>query len=599
MVRYTKESLETLRSRIDLTDVLSQHMDLKRSGASYKALCPFHDEKTPSFMVQKGDSHYHCFGCGAHGDAIQFLMQHVKMGFTDAVEYLAERYSVPLEKMAASSREGHLSKGRIKEALFDASLFYAFFLLHTEEGGKALQYLYGRGLDLAFLERFSIGLSPKQEGLMRKVLHARGFSDEVLVHAGLLVERAGRLREFFTERVMFPIHDAMGNVIGFSARKIDEKTFGGKYINTTETELFKKSKILFGLHHCRRRIIKEKHAIIVEGQLDALRLIYHGFDYTVAALGTAFGEAHVHELVKLGVTRTFLLFDGDTAGQNASLKVGQLLQKEGVDVYVGTFEKGVDPDACLLRQGSHAIMKILMSAKEYLSFLVDSHTKTGGFSSPAEKNRTLQDIVQQIREWENPIMVHESIKKLASLIQVPEELLGVESRKIPFFTMNKSAHAAKEDERNNGIDPDRILETDFLRWLLICWKSNKEVVLFSLKTIQPSELRDRVVQKMYAYIAEHYDGQKELDFLDLRSSIDDEGIEEVLCQVFVKKVHPERALQLQCEVMQRIKERNWMSERQELMLQIHSGQGSEEEMRLLAGKFDTLNRERPSVLSST
>src|ERR1700733_5486077 len=359
MARFTNESLQQLKTRINLEEVLSQHVQLKRSGSGFKALCPFHDEKSPSFVVNKGDTNYHCFGCGAHGDAIAFLMQHLKLGFSDAVQQLAERFHVTLEVAEGKSDEKGPSRPRVKDALDAACRYYQALLLYTEEGHQALSYLFKRGISLDFIYAFRVGCASKQSGLLRSYLHSLGFGDEELVDAGLLTDRK---REFFYDRITFPILDPAGAVIGFSARKYKETTTGGKYINSRETAVFKKSKVLFGLHHSRRKIIKQKQAIIVEGGLDALQMIYNGFDTTVAALGTTFGEAHVHELVHLGVTRVFLLFDGDDAGQAAAVKVGHLFQKQSVEVHVATLGSGSDPDSLLAKEGPIAISKALVHA---------------------------------------------------------------------------------------------------------------------------------------------------------------------------------------------------------------------------------------------
>lgn len=209
---FTQESLETLRQRIDIIEVLSPYVELKRSGASYKGLCPFHDEKSPSFIVQKGDSHYHCFGCGAHGDSIQFLMTHVKMGFSDAVETLAQKFNVPLQHAEGGSKEDAVNKGALKRAAETACQLYEFFLLHTEEGHEALRYLYSRGIDLDFIKQFRIGYAPTQHGLLQTVMHEKRVSNQTLLDAGLVSQSdSGRWRDFFSDRITFPICDASGS----------------------------------------------------------------------------------------------------------------------------------------------------------------------------------------------------------------------------------------------------------------------------------------------------------------------------------------------------------------------------------------------------
>ncbi len=593
MVRFTKESLDQLRSRIDLAEVLSQHIDLKRAGASFKALCPFHEERSPSFVVNRGDTHYHCFGCGAHGDAIQFLMQHLRLSFGDSVQQLAERFQVHLEQVeGGSTHTKSVNKPRLKEALDAASRFYQTILLHTEEGRRALDYLASRTIDLDFINAFQVGLSPKQEGLFRKYMHQAHFTDDDLIEAGLLVDRGGKLREFFSERVMFPILDVQGQTIGFSARKISESTFGGKYINTSETPLFKKSRILFGLAASRRRIIKQKQAIIVEGGLDALRMIYHGYDLTVAALGTAFGEDHAHELASLGVTRVFLLFDGDTAGQEASVKVGNLFQKRGIEVCVAELAPGQDPDSLLVKRGPAAITEALLEAKEYLAFLWQHYSKNLHADSPAEKNSIVQELVLRVRDWNNPVMVHESLKKISSLTGIPEEMLGLDVVKprTLFFKQSISKNATSE------IDPDRILEQDLLRWLIIMGPSSSEFALMCHKNITAEDFRLDIAKQVYTRVLSCLLEDKPLDLLGITVDIEHDDIQLFLSEILNKKVNREKAKEHFTETIMRIKERNWMHERESVKMKIHLGKASEDELMQLVKQFDDIKKRVPELV---
>ena len=591
MVRYTKESLDKLRSRIDLSEVIGQHIDLKKAGGAMKALCPFHEERSPSFVVNRGDQHYHCFGCGAHGDAIQFLMQHVRLSFSDAVQQLAERFSVHLEQVDSRGGDVKLAnKSRLKELLDAASRFYQAYLLYSEEGQAALDYLVSRGITLDFIEAFQVGLSPKQEGPFKKYMHQLHYSDEELIEAGVAADRGGKIRDFFQERLMFPIQDAAGSCIGFSARKFHEATFGGKYINTSETPLFKKSRVLFGLAQTRRRIIKQKQAIIVEGGLDALRMIYNGFDLTVAALGTAFGEDHAHELCQLGVARVYLLFDGDTAGQEASIKVGNLFQKRGVEVLVAALGDGQDPDSLLAKDGPLAITQSLLDAQEYLAFLWRHYTKTLHTDSPAEKNKIVQEIVLRIREWDNAVMVHESLKKLSALTEIPEELFGIDvlqPRTVHFKRSVKQVDDAKE------IDPDRILEQDLLRPLLLFGHAD---ALFTLcqKNIQPTDFRTPIAKGLYEKLVANLAKKESLDLLMLA---DEEETETFLSEVLNKKINHEKVEEQLQATIQRIKERNWMHDRESIKMKIHSGNASEDELMLLVKQFDELTKQIPQVVA--
>ncbi len=590
MALFNKASLEALKQKVDLIEVLSSHMELKRSGAAYKGLCPFHDEKSPSFIVQRGDSHYHCFGCGAHGDAIQFLMAHQKMSFSDAVESLAQRFSVHLEVVEEGKEKKGPDKALLKEALEIACQFYHFALLHSEEGHSALHYLYDRGIELDFIRFFKIGLAPKQPGMLRKVMQQKKIRDDVLVEAGLLaISQEGRYRDFFSDRILFPILQA-GDVIGFSGRKYKEETFGGKYINTPETALFKKSRVLFGLSFCRKRIAKERKAIIVEGQIDALRLIWQGFNITVAGQGTAFGEGHVKELVQLGVNLVFLALDSDQAGQEASAKIGHLIQKEGIEVRVLSLPPGDDPDSFLRRNGSLAFLELMEKASDYLTFLISHLGRQIDLHSPAGKNELITNATKMIREWDHPVMVHETLRKLAGVMQVPEEIVGIGQEPVAHFLIKKSASIASEK-----IDPDRILETDLLRWLLLYHQEFPHFIAQAQANLKEEDFRIPICRKIFLRFMENALQNRPSDLLSLAIDLDNAEAQLVLSSLIQKKIHKERGNQQFIETIQKILDRNWMEKREAIKIKIQSGQCSDEEIHALAKLFDELRRSPPIV----
>jgi len=591
---YRKESLELLRQRVNLVEVMSSHIDLKGAGATYKALCPFHDEKTPSLMIQKGDTHYHCFGCGAHGDAIQFLMAHQKFSFYEAVENLAQRFGVHLEVVEGSGESKGPAKALLKEALEYACQFYRFILLHTPEGHEALQYLYSRGLDLDFINHFSIGLAPKQSGLFRKMMHAKYIKDETLLEAGLITKNQNdNYRDFFSDRITFPIHSAIGSVIGFSARKYKEDTFGGKYVNTPETPLFKKSQVLFGLHLSRKKIAKVRKAIVVEGQVDALRLIQAGFNITVAGQGTAFGEGHVKELLNLGVEQVYLALDNDNAGLEAACKIGNLFQKEGVGVSVVALPEGSDPDSYLNEMGPQAFLQLLESSSDYLTFLVKYYSKNTPMDSPAAKSQLVQTISKQIRQWEHPLMVHESLRKLAQLTHVPEEIIGVGQDYTQNIYIKKQASIGLQT-----IDPDRILESDFLRWILLLGGSFPWFIDLARLNVQLADMHVTVCREIYQTFMENTNREHTCDLLQLISTLDDVEGQLVLAELLQKKVNKEKAEECFKETIQKLLVRNWMEKREEIKLKLQSGRCSEDEVSVLVKEFDALKRLPPELITS-
>lgn len=590
MGTFSRESLELLRSRIDLIEVLSPYVKIQRSGASYKALCPFHEEKTPSFIIQSGDSHYHCFGCGAHGDAIQFLMAHLRMSFVEAVEMLAERFNVVLDEVERTDQPKGVPKKLLKEALDQACHFFQFYLLHTPEGQIALEYLYSRGIDLAFIQQFQLGFAPREDRFFFEVMRAQKISDAVLKEAGLLTQNG---RVFFSDRVTIPILDAVGSVIGFSARKIRPETFGGKYINTPETALFKKSKVLFGLSYSRKRIAKERQAIIVEGQIDCLRLIFNGFDYTVAGQGTAFGEEMVKELIQVGVRQVYLALDGDGAGQEAALKIGHLFQKEGIDVRVVRLPEKCDPDLILQEKGPKDWQERIDESIEYLPFMIEMFSKTINVQTPAGKNELVQGIAKRIREWDHPLMVHESLRKLARLTQTPESLIKTSEENVPQIYLQRSSRIGAPQ-----IDPDRILEADLLRWLLLSPVPEKIIQIAELN-LKPEHFRLGATRLIYEKAIKAAKDQQTCDLLSLAIDLENPEQQIFLSEILQKRVNREKAIAGFIETVQRILERHWMQQREEIKLKIYSGRSSEQEILELAKQFDEIKRARPIVIEES
>ena len=585
---FTKTSLELLRQRIDLAEVLSAHVHLQRSGSSYKALCPFHEEKSPSFVVQKGDTHYHCFGCGAHGDAIAFLMTHVKMGFAEAVESLAEKFQVTLEKSEEPQGEKGPSKAVLKQALELASNLYHYLLLHSVEGQIALHYLYERGLDLDFTKQFQVGFAPRAGDPLMRYLRANGMNDQIQEQAGLIsVAQSGRVRDFFCERITFPIRDALGAVIGFSARKFKEETFGGKYINTPETPLFKKSRVLFGLSYCRSRIAKEGKAIVVEGQIDCLRLIHAGFNYAIAGQGTAFGEDHVRELLHLGVKKVYLALDGDHAGREAAAKIGNLFQKKGVDVLVVDLPDGADPDSLLTERGPEYVEQLIEKSSSYLSFLFRHLSKGMDLSSPSKKSEIVSSIVERIKQWEMPVMIHESLKKLAEISLVPEAALGIGQISLPDLFIKKSASLQIQE-----IDPNRILEGDFMRWLLFASSEHPQIIAIAKANIHRELLTVQGAIKLYEKFLE----DPRCDLLTLGSCLESEEDQKLLSEIMQRKINISKAEEGFKETVRKILVRQWMQQSEAIRSKLHSGSVTEEEALELGRQFVEIKKKVPEVI---
>ena len=341
MARLKDESVEAVKAAASIVDLVETRTRLRKVGGRYTGLCPFHEEKTPSFSVSPDRGTYYCFGCGAKGDAISFVRDTEGLDFVGAVESLADRFRVPLEYEDASPHAD--AERRRRERLFalleQATVYYERRLWEGEDGRMARDYLATRSLAEPVCREFRLGLSPAGSTLARKAAE-KGYTREEIGAAGLLSRRGS---DYFQRRLMFPLADARGRVIGFQARKLHEDDpLRGKYVNSPESGLFHKSHVLYGLHLARPAISKGDRAIVVEGNTDVIALRQAGLEPVVASMGTALTERQLTELSKL-TSRVYLCFDGDAAGEEATLRGMELALRQGLDVRVVALPVGTDP----------------------------------------------------------------------------------------------------------------------------------------------------------------------------------------------------------------------------------------------------------------
>ncbi|MGH3137722.1 MAG: DNA primase [Gaiellaceae bacterium] len=341
MARIKDSSVRDVVAAADMVEVVSGKTQLRRaSGTRFTGRCPFHEEKTPSFSVNPVDKLYYCFGCGKGGDVISFVRETESLDFVSAVEWLSERFRVPIEVEEASPRveAERRKRERLHALLEQTTVFFERLLWEGDMGAPVREYLSGRGLGESVSKEFRLGLSPGR-GLAEKAAE-KGFTTDELRTAGLVTVRGG---DYFPQRLMFPLADARGRVVGFQARKLhDDDPLRGKYVNSPEGDLFHKGSILYGLHLAKASISKLDHAAVVEGNTDVIALRQAGFEPVVASMGTALTDRQLRELGRL-TRKVYLCFDADAAGQEATLRGMELAVGQGFDVKVVTLPKGQDP----------------------------------------------------------------------------------------------------------------------------------------------------------------------------------------------------------------------------------------------------------------
>ncbi|WP_213357461.1 DNA primase [Chlamydiifrater phoenicopteri] len=582
---YTEESLDNLRQSLDIVEVLSEHISLRKSGATYKSCCPFHSEKTPSFIVNPATSRYRCFGCGASGDALTFLMQHQGYSFTEAVILLAKKFQVKLVLQAKEgSQESSSEKNELREACAEAEKIFCYCIRFLPEGHQAQKYLFARGIAPDTINRFRIGYAPSS-ALFLQMAKERGVRRDFLIRAGIIKEK----HLLFANRIVFPIRDLLGRTIGFSSRKFLPNTYGGKYVNSPETVIFKKSRTFFGADLSRRRIAKEGRAILVEGQVDCLQMIESGFNCTLATQGTAFSEEHVRELEKLGVKRLYLLFDGDQAGRAAALKVGDLCQQSGIAVFVCLLPSGEDPDSFLISKGVEKLVDLINNGEEYLAFMLFSSRSKCSSASPVEKAAIIETISAKIKKWGNPLVVHESLKKLASLMKVPEELVV---GKGPFYADPIFAKVVSSNGKIKEIfDANLIMETDVLRCMIFC--KGREISIFQTveKYLGESNFRHDACRNLFKALVSYYRRHKEcMSSEGALHLIEDEEVLELLTKRLVDISDVSKVF---VRSLQKLLDREWKEGQEALRIAIREKEQKGEECSLT--EYVTVSGNRPII----
>ncbi len=406
--------IQQLLARVDIVDVIDKHVKLKKAGQNYSACCPFHNEKTPSFSVSPTKQFYHCFGCGVSGSAISFLMEYSGMGFRDAVQELAENVGMALPVEA--NREESLERAKVAASLGEVMMAAMnFYRQELKRAPKAIDYLKGRGVSGEIAAKFGIGYSPDDwQGLKGAV---EDYTATALNECGLVIDNdEGKRYDRFRDRVMFPILDARGNVIGFGGRVIGAGE--PKYLNSPETPLFEKGRELYGLFQARRAIRDSQTAIVVEGYMDVVALAQSGVENAVATLGTATTPTHVQKLLRMADSLVFC-FDGDMAGRKAAwraLEQSLPVVADGKDVRFLFLPAEDDPDTFVRRLGKEVFLTELKNAKPLSAFLFDELSSQVDLTNEEGRSRLLMLAKPLISQIAAPALAMMLQRKLADLI---------------------------------------------------------------------------------------------------------------------------------------------------------------------------------------
>ena len=391
-----KEVIEEIRYRCDIEDVIGSYVSLKRAGSNRNGLCPFHSEKTPSFTVFPGTKSFYCFGCGAGGDVITFIQKMENLDYVAALEFLATRAGVTIPNDAPEDREKTVSRRRVYEMNLEAAKFFRSCLFDPVLGREAMQYLTeNRRLSGAVIKRFGLGFAPNDFGLLTKHMRSRGFTEEELIAAFLSgrSQKTGRLFDLFRNRVMFPVIDTAGNIVAFGGRVMDDSK--PKYLNSSDTPGFKKSRVLFGMNYAKEHCAEE--LILCEGYMDTIAMHAAGFGNAVATLGTAITAEHAR-LISRYTKRVIINYDSDEAGQKAADKAMRLLDEVGLPVRVLKLSGAKDADEYLKLYGADAFRTMMAGSHSAFDFKMDKVLSKYDVSTAEGKIRAARELTALIAE---------------------------------------------------------------------------------------------------------------------------------------------------------------------------------------------------------
>lgn len=456
-MRIPDHKIDEIRSAVDAVELVGDYVHLKRSGSNYVGLCPFHQEDTPSFTVDPEKGLYHCFGCNAGGNVFQFLQQIENVGFVEAVRMLAERTGIDLPDPGEDEQDGTRTEG-LYHALRFAARFFFRQLTRTETGRqRALAYLRDRDYTAATIKRFGLGYAPDRWDGLLEAATDEGFSEEVLEEAGLVSERnsGDGYYDRFRGRVIFPLFSHVGKVVGFAGRTLDADAEGPKYVNSPETPVYRKSRILYGLYQAKQAIRREEEVLLVEGYTDVLTLHQAGVEHAVATSGTALTSDQIDALERYA-DRIVLLYDADEAGGRATERAIDRSVEGSVIPYVAALPEGTDPDSFVREIGPEAFREWLDEhRRDLVEYKVEAAERAGTLEGPEGESSVARSVIRSIARIPDPILQDAYVKQARRILGVPDTALYRALEEEADEVRRQSRRRSRREEREAGRRDER------------------------------------------------------------------------------------------------------------------------------------------------
>ncbi|ADQ46762.1 DNA primase [Caldicellulosiruptor kronotskyensis 2002] len=514
--------VEQVLSKVDIVDVVSMYVPLKKVGVNFRALCPFHQERTPSFYVSPAKQIFHCFGCGVGGNAIHFVMRIENLTFTEALKVLAEKAKINVDfSQTQSSKDKVLAKQKEELiSLHNDCLEYFQRQLYLRENMDAARYVLKRGIRKETAKQFGLGFCPEDNNLYEML--SRKYSKEIIDKSGIFIERNGKNYCRFEGRLIFPIFDTMNRVIGFGGRIIDDSQ-APKYMNSPDTLIFSKSKVLYGLNIAKSS--KEKDFVIVEGYMDVISLHQEGIDNVVGVLGTALTQDHSF-LLRRYKNEVVLCLDSDQAGRNATFRSADILYQNGLIVKVMELENAKDPDEYIKKFGKDAFLLKKQNAMFVIDFKVKQLSSNYDLSKSDQKFRFVREYFEKIlMPITNEVERQEYIRKLSQLTQIDEEAILKEFTKnenIKLKRLESIQHFKQVQQKSNLTEEERIKKNDIdLLSIYVEWANKSESIR---NAVAEDDFCTEDIKMLFSSIKNLINEGMELTYSMLLTFVDDERV---------------------------------------------------------------------------
>ncbi len=507
MARFTQDTIERVKDSVDIAEVISAYTELRRSGQRLTGLCPFHDERTPSFSVDPGTKLYYCFGCGMGGDAIKFVEEKEGLAFADAVEALADRYGVEIERQDEDPRLEAKRKlqTRLGELLERTAAFYSRYLWESDEAAKAREYLAGRGLGEAILREFGVGYAPSAWDTVLMQGRKATYSPDEMVRSGLAKKgRSGGLYDHFRARIMFPIRDARGRIQGFGGRSLSTEE-RAKYVNSPEGELYHKSSTLYGIERARPAIVRAERTVVVEGYTDVIAAHQAGFGEVIAVMGTAITPDQVKRLAAY-TEEVVLALDADRAGREAMLRVERVAQGKRMRLRVAAMPEGEDPADMLegAKVGSAAadrFAKLVDDAADLPVFHVRTLLGEADLDSPHGRDSALEEVAPVLASMGDSITRDELVREVGERLGAKPSLV---ERRVAGGVARPSAQAASAADGEAGVATGALSGRELREhWLLAMCIADPKLGRGFLERLQEEHLTSPLMGRVRDWLLLH------------------------------------------------------------------------------------------------